>query len=130
MVQQALGGGVGMASLLRTLPTHADQILHDFETGNVTVKPLTPKLDRLPDTVYQSATRLAVALFAAAMTISAAVSIPEGYRDPMDWVRIGFFFLFTSLAIGGWTVTWWWHWLGRDLRLRVTPLVNLLRRRR
>ncbi|MFK7984627.1 MAG: ABC1 kinase family protein [Sandaracinaceae bacterium] len=130
MVQQALGGGVGMASLLRTLPTHADQILHDFETGNLTVKPQTPKLDKLPDTIYQSATRLAVALFASAMTISATLALPTDYRNPMDWVHIAFFLLFTCFAIGGWTLTWWWHWLGRDFKFRVTPILNLFRRRR
>ena len=129
MVQQALGGGVGVASLLRTMPTHVDQILHDFETGNVQVKPITPKLDKLPDTVYQSATRVAVALFAASMTISAAVSIPAGYESYMDWARIFFFFLFTALAIGGWTVTWWWHWLGRARTFRLAPLLNFFRRR-
>lgn len=128
MLQQALGGGVGVASLLRTIPTHVDQILHDFETGNVQVRPLTPKLDRLPDTLYQSATRLAVALFAASMSICAAVSLPDGYESYMDWARIAFFVLFTTLAIGGWTVTWWWHWLGRERSIRLTPLINLLRR--
>jgi ubiquinone biosynthesis protein len=130
LVQQALGGGVGMASLLRTIPTHLDQILHDFETGNVQVKPITPKLDKLPDTLYQSATRVAVALFAASMSICAAVCLPDEYDGAMDWVRILFFLLFTTLAIGGWTVTWWWHWLGRVRTLRVSPLLRLLRRQR
>lgn len=130
MVQQALGGGVGVASLLRTVPTHVDQILHDFETGNVQVKPITPKLDKVPDTIYQSATRLAVALFAASMTVSAAVSMPDGYESYMDWVRIAFFLLFTTLAIGGWTVTWWWHWLGRGRSIRLAPLLNFIRRNR
>lgn len=130
MLQQALGGGVGVASLLRTVPTHVDQILHDFETGNVQVKPITPKLDKLPDTLYQSATRLAVALFAASMSVSAAVSLPAGYAGYMDWARIALFFLFTTLAIGGWTVTWWWHWLGRGRSIRLTPLLRLFRRTR
>ena len=130
MVQQALGGGVGMASLLRTVPTHVDQILHDFETGNVQVRPITPKLDKLPDTLYQSATRIAVALFAASMTVSAAVSMPDGYESYMDWIRIAFFLLFTTLAIGGWTVTWWWHWLGRGRSIRLAPLLKLIRRSR
>ncbi len=130
MVQQALGGGVGAASLLRTLPTHLDQILHDFETGNLIVNPRTPTLDKLPDTLHQSATRIAVALFAASMTIASAVSIPAGYEGYMDWARIAMFMLFTSLAIGGWTVTWWWHWLGRGVTLKLTPILNLLRRRR
>ncbi len=130
MLQQALGGGVGVASLLRTVPTHVDQILHDFETGNVQVRPITPKLDKLPDTLYQSATRLAVALFAASMSICAAVSLPDGYEGYMDWARIAFFLLFTTLAIGGWTVTWWWHWLGRGRSIRLTPLLKLFRRTR
>ncbi len=130
LVQQALGGGVGLASLLRTVPTHVDQILHDFETGNVQVKPITPFLDRLPDTLYQSATRLAVALFAASMSVCAAVSLPDGYEGYMDWARIALFMLFTTLAIGGWTVTWWWHWLGRGRSLRLAPLLKLFRRSR
>jgi ubiquinone biosynthesis protein len=130
LVQNALGGGVGVASLLRTVPTHVDQILHDFETGNVAVRPLTPKLDKLPDTLYQSATRLAVALFAASMSICAAVSIPSEYDGIMDWIRIFFFLLFTTLAVGGWTVTWWWHWLGRGRSFRLTPLLNFFRRSR
>lgn len=130
MIQEALGGGIGMASLLRTVPTHVDQILHDFETGNLQVKPITPKLDRLPDTVYQSATRLAVALFAASMSICSAMVVPEGYEEYMDWARIALFVMFTTLAIGGWTVTWWWHWLGRGRTLKLSPLLKLFRRGR
>lgn len=130
MVQQALGGGVGAASLLRTLPTHLDQILHDFETGNLIVNPKTPTLDKLPDTLHQSATRIAVALFAASMTVASAVSIPDRYDGYMDWARIGMFVIFTSFAFGGWTVTWWWHWLGRGLTLKLTPILNFFRRRR
>ena len=130
MVQQALGGGVGAASLLRTLPTHVDQILHDFETGNMIVNPVTPTLDKIPDTLHQSATRIAVALFASAMTVASAVSIPDGYEGYMDWARIGMFVIFTSMAIGGWTVTWWWHWLGKGVTLKLTPILNFFRRRR
>ena len=130
MVQQALGGGVGAASLLRTLPTHVDQILHDFETGNLIVNPKTPVLDRLPDTIYQSTTRIAVAFFAASMTVSSAVSIPENYEGYMDWARIAMFLLFTSLAIGAWTLSWWWHWLGKGRSLKLAPILNFFRRRR
>jgi len=130
LVQQALGGGVGAASLLRTLPTHVDQILHDFETGNVIVKPITPDLDKLPDTVYQSATRIAVALFASSMTIASAVSIPDGYEGYMDWARIAMFMVFTSFAIASWSVTWWWHWLGKERSLKLAPILDFFRRRR
>ena len=129
MLQRALGGGVGMASLVRTLPTHLDQILHDFETGNLQIRPQTPKLDRLPDVVYQSATRSAVALFAAAMTVAGAVALPAGHEAPMDWVRIALSVVLFGSATVGWTVTWWWHWLGRDWSLRLTPLLRFFRRR-
>jgi ubiquinone biosynthesis protein len=130
LVQQALGGSLGAMSLLRTLPTHVDQILHDFETGNLQVRPLTPSLDRLPDILYQSATRSAVALFAASMTVAAAMALPAGYSEPMEQVRIALAVLLGLLAAGGWTVTWWWHWLGRQRTLRLTPLLRLFRRGR
>jgi hypothetical protein len=48
----------------------------------------------------------------------------------MDWIRIAFSLLFTTLAIGGWTDTWWWHWLGRARSIRLAPLLKLIRRSR
>lgn len=130
MVQHALGGATGVASLLRTVPTHVDQILHDLETGNVQVRPVTPKLDQLPDRVHQSATRIAVAIFAAAMSICAAVVVPDSFVHWMAWLKVVLFVTFFASAIAGWFVTWWWHWLGGGRTLRLAPIVNLFRRSR
>ena len=128
MVQNALGGATGMASLLRTVPTHVDQILHDMETGNVHVRPILPKLDQLPDRVHDSATRIAVAVFAASMSICAAIMVPDAANHVFDYIKIFLFFVAFSASIGGWFVTWWWHWLGRGIHLRLTPLLRFFRR--
>ncbi len=131
MVQQALGGATGAVSLLRTVPTHLDQILHDLETGNVQVRPITPRLDLLPDRVHDGATRIAVALFAASMSLCAAITVPERWVDPVfDSLKIGLFAVAFTAALAGWFVTWWWHWLGRGLNLRVGPLFRFFRRGR
>lgn len=129
MVENALGGATGAASLLRTVPTHLDQILHDFQTGNLQVRPITPRLDQLPDRIHDSATRIAVSIFAASMSIGAGLVVPTGWATPIEWLRIALFLAFFVSAISGWVVTWFWHWLGRGLSLRLTPLLNLFRRR-
>jgi ubiquinone biosynthesis protein len=130
VVENALGGATGAASLLRTVPTHVDQILHDFQTGNLQVRPITPKLDQLPDRIHDSATRIAVSIFAASMSIGAGLVVPTGWETPIELLRIALFLAFFVSAISGWVVTWFWHWLGRGLSLRVSPFLNLFRRRR
>lgn len=129
MLQQALGGATGIASLIRTVPTHLDQILHDVETGNVQIRPLTPKLDLLPDRVHNSASRIGVAIFSAAMTVSAAVVVPDDWTRPMQWVKLALFVGFSTVATVGWTAMWWWHFLGQGKRLRLAPLIQFFRRR-
>jgi ubiquinone biosynthesis protein len=128
MIHHVVGGATGVVSLLRTLPTHIDQILHDMETGNVHVRPILPKLDELPDRVHDSATRIAVAIFAASMSVCAAIMVPDGWERVFDWIKIALFFVAFTAAIAGWTVTWWWHWLGRGIRLRLTPVFRFFRR--
>jgi len=130
IVENALGGATGAASLLRTVPTHVDQILHDFQTGNVQVRPITPRLDQLPDRIHDSATRIAVSIFAASMSIASALVVPTGWETPIEWLRIALFLAFFVSAISGWVVTWFWHWLGRGLTLRLSPVMSLFRRRR
>ncbi len=131
MLQHALGGATGVASLLRTMPTHLDQILHDMETGNVQVRPIMPKLDALPDRLHDSATRVAVAIFSASMSICAAIMVPDRW-DATNWyfdaIKIALFFVAFTAAVSGWIVTWWWHWLGRGINLRLTPLLRFFRR--
>jgi ubiquinone biosynthesis protein len=128
LLESTLGGATGIASLMRTVPTHVDQILHDFETGNVQVRPILPKLDQLPDRVHDSATRIAVSIFAASMSIAAAVVLPDDWLTIMHDVKLFFFAVFFVCALSGWTVVWFWHWLGRGFNLRLSPLLQFFRR--
>lgn len=128
LLQHALGGATGMASLTRTLPTHLDQILHDIETGNVQVRPVTPVLDQLPNRVHESATRIAVAVFAASMSICAAIVVPDDFGHWMSFMKALLFLAFFVSALAGWFVTWWWHWLGGGFSVPVAKFLSLLRR--
>ncbi len=128
MVTEALGGATGMMSLARTLPTHFDQILHDLETGNLQVRPRMPELERLPDLLHDSATRIGVAVFAASMSIASAMVVPDGYEHPMEWVKVALFFVFAISAVAGWAVVWFWHWLGRGVNLPIGALLSFFRR--
>lgn len=127
-ITEALGGATGMLSLARTLPTHLDQILHDLETGNVQVRPRMPELEQLPSLLHDSATRIGVAVFAASMSIASAMVVPDAYEHPMQWVKLGLFFVFGLSAIAGWVVVWFWHWLGRGFSLPIGGILRLLRR--
>lgn len=126
MVEQAFNGVSGMGSMIRDLPGQVDQLLHDVETGNLQIRATTPELDRLPKLVFSAASRLSMALFAASMSISAALLLPN---DPTAVGGIPI--LSTSLivlAVVGWFVLWWWHFLGQGRPIRVSPALRLLQR--
>ncbi len=129
MLQQALGGATGIASLVRTVPTHLDQILHDLETGNVQVRPLMPVLDTLPDRLHQSASRLGVAIFAASMSVAGVLALPDALTRPLEWAKLALALALGALAVTGWTTAWWWHFIGQGKRLRLAPIIQLFRRR-
>jgi len=132
LVTQALGGATGAASLLRTVPTHVDQILHDFETGNIQIRPMVPKLDLIPDRIHDGSSRIALALFAAASSVSAAIALPGPWTGAWgswtDWLRLAFFLAALAASTGAWITAWWWHWLGRGQRVRLGPFVRFFRR--
>ena len=48
LLGEMLGEGGSMASMLRTVPGQIDQLLHDFESGHLQLRALTPELDELP----------------------------------------------------------------------------------
>lgn len=132
LVTQALGGATGVASLLRTVPTHVDQILHDFETGNIQIRPMVPKLDLIPDRIHDGSSRVGLAIFAGATTVCAGLALPAPWTGEWgswtDWLRLLFFFVSLTASAAGWTMMWWWHWLGRGQRVRLEPFLRFFRR--
>ena len=102
------------------------QVLHDLETGNVQVRALTPGLTEVAPTLHQVGSRLCMALFAAAMSICAALLLPQ---DPTTVWGVPLLSVFCLLmAVVCWTVLWWWHWIGTGRPVKLTPLIKLFKR--
>lgn len=119
--------GVGIfGGLLRELPGHIDQVLHDVETGNLQVRSVTPELDRLPNMLHTVGSRLTMAMFSASTTVSAALLLPD---DPTTVGGVPWLSVALMLLSGlGWTVLWWWHFVGAGKKIRVGPVLGFLQR--
>lgn len=125
MLQEALTGVTGVGSLIRHLPGQLDQVLHDVETGNLQVRAMTPTLDQAVPMLHQMASRVSMALFAGSMSLCAAVLLPN---DPTTVWKIPILsVLCILLAVAGWTVLWWWHFVGTG-KARISPLVKFFKR--
>jgi len=115
----------GLGSMLRTVPGQVDQLLHDFETGNLMVRAMTPELDELPRRLHALGGRLTLAAFASATTIATAIAVPES-TESLPRLLTASVLGFSALA--SWTSLLAWHWFGRGKPLRLAPLVKLFRR--
>jgi ubiquinone biosynthesis protein len=115
----------GIGSMLRTVPGQVDQLLHDFETGNIMVRAVTPGLDEVPGRLHALGGRLTLAAFASATTIAAAIAVPETTGSVPRMVAAS---VLGVSALAGWTILLAWHWFGRGKPLRLTPLVKFFRR--
>ncbi|MBC7171936.1 MAG: AarF/ABC1/UbiB kinase family protein, partial [Polyangiaceae bacterium] len=77
LVREVFGEVTGLGATLRTLPEQLDQVLHDFETGNIQVRALTPELDAMTTVVHQLGGRLVLGFFAMSMTLATVGVIPD-----------------------------------------------------
>lgn len=126
LLQEAMGGVTGVGSLIRHLPGQLDQVLHDVETGNLQVKAITPRLDALTPMLHQVGSRLTLALFASAMSLCAAVLLPN---DPTTVYNVPLLSVFCIvMAVAAWTILWWWHFVGKGKRLRIQPWIDFFNR--
>ncbi|MCW5890317.1 MAG: AarF/ABC1/UbiB kinase family protein [bacterium] len=125
ILSDAMSGASGVGSLLRGLPAQMEQLLADVERGNLQVRAVSPGLDELPLRVHQLASRLSLTGFAAALSVCAAIVLPDALG--LDLRSALFVFCF-AMAVVGWTTLWWWHVLGRGRPVRVGGLLKLFRR--
>ena len=58
---ETLGEGSSIASMLRQVPDQVDQLLHDFESGHLQLRVLTPELDPQPDRLHALGGKLSLA---------------------------------------------------------------------
>jgi ubiquinone biosynthesis protein len=114
-----------LGAMAMRFPEQAAQLLHDLETGNLQVRAMTPELDALPALLHQAAGRLALALFALAMTLCCALVLPE---HAPHWSQIALSVALGLTAASAWSITFWWHVVGRGKPLKLAPLIRLFRR--
>ena len=125
LVRELLGEATGFGATLRTLPDQLNQMLHDFDTGNIQIRAVTPELDLLPATLHQVGSRIVLGMFAVSMTLATAVVLPDNTAQTL---RVLLAVCTALLATGSWTILFWWHWVGRGKPVRLTPLLRFFRR--
>ena len=111
--------------MLRTVPGQIDQLMHDFETGNIMVRAVTPELDDIPRHLHALGGRLSLAAFASATTIATAIAVPETTESKPRMVTAA---VLALAAVGELERLFAWHWFGPASRCRVTPLLRFFRR--
>jgi ubiquinone biosynthesis protein len=125
LLQNLAGEATELAALVARLPAQLDQVLHDVETGNLQVRALTPALDEMPALLHQMSGRIGLTAFAFAMTLCAALVLPQG--EP-HWARVTLALACVLAAASAWTLLFWWHVMGRGKPLRLAPILRLFRR--
>ncbi len=115
----------GIGSMLRTVPGQVDQLLHDFETGNIMVRAVTPELDEVPRRLHALTGRLTLAAFASATTIATAIAVPEDTTSKLRMVTAA---VLALAAVISWGVLFVWHLFGGGKPLKVKPLLRYFRR--
>jgi ubiquinone biosynthesis protein len=115
----------GIGSMLRTVPGQIDQLMHDFETGNIMVRAVTPQLDDVPRRLHALGGRLTLAAFASATTIATAIAMPETTASTPRMLTAA---VLAFAAIASWGTLLVWHWFGHGRPMRLTPLLRFFRR--
>ncbi len=125
LLRDALGDAGSLGHTLRSLPAQLDQVLHDFQTGNIQVRALTTELDELPSLVHQHASRTVLAMFAGSLALACALLVPSGLTH---WIPATLAVFCGVSSTISWLVLFSWHFLGRGKPMRVTPFLRFLRR--
>lgn len=122
---EMMSEATGLGSMLRTVPGQIDQLMHDFETGNIMVRAVTPELDELPKRLHALGGRISLAAFASATTIATAIAVPETTESTPRLVTAA---VLAFSAVTGWVTLLAWHWFGQGKPMRLTPLLRFFRR--
>ncbi len=125
LFKEVLGEASTLGSMVRRLPTQIDQLMHDFETGNLQLRAVTPELDALPALLHQGTSRIVLALFASAMTLCSSLVLPD--HQP-HWIQLSLSVASGLCGAGAWIILLGWHVLGRGKPVKLTPWVRMFKR--
>jgi len=122
---EMMSEATGVGSMLRTVPGQIDQLMHDFETGNIMIRAVTPELDELPRRLHALGGRVTLAAFASATTIATAIVMPETSESTPRLLTAA---VLAFAAVTGWVTLFAWHWFGQGKPMKLAPLVRFFRR--
>ena len=128
----ALQTSMALSGFVSKLPEQLDQVLMDLEGGNLAITMRNDALDNVGQHLNTLGTRVFLGIVSAGLAVSAAILLRdlnvELWGAPLK-VLVGVFCA-TSATI----LFWWalgWHIVGGkdSTKLRISPLMRLLRRR-
>ena len=131
IMQGMMSSAMGLSGFLTEVPQQLDQVLMDLEGGNLTIRVENPGLDEVGRHLNTLGTRLFLGIIAAGLGVSSAILLV-----PHDTEIFGIslmLLLGIACALFGLLFFWWalsWHVVGgsRDSKLRIGPLMRLMRR--
>ncbi len=131
LVQSAVNTAVGFSGFVTQVPQQLDQVLMDLESGNLTITVRNESLDQMGTHLNTLGTRLFLGVIASGMAVVAALLIRT--HDVSIFGVSLMLILGIMAAISASTLFWWalgWHVVGsgKGRKLRLAPLMRLLRR--
>lgn len=132
VLQGAMSSAMGLSGFLTQVPQQLDQVLMDLEGGNLTIAIKNPAMDDLGKHLNTLGTRLFLGIMASGLSVTSAILLVPHDLEVQGDISVGFV---VGLVLAGFATLffWWaltWHVVGgtASSKLRLGPLVRLLRR--
>ncbi len=131
LVQGVVQGAFGLSGLLTQVPQQLDQVLTDLEQGNLQIQLRHAVLDDIGKLMNTLATRVFLGIIAAGLTVAAALLLRDMQLQIYETSVVHILGVVCALQAFGFF--WWalgWHVVGGggSTKLRLGPLMRLLRR--
>ncbi len=131
VLQGVLSGAMSLGGFLRDVPQQLDQVLMDLESGTVAVNVKHRQLDALGTHLSALGTRLCLGMLGSALVLGACVMLAQLDYRPGDFPLLlvaALLALFVAVGVGAAALLWPFL-TPRARRVRVSPFLNLLRRK-
>ena len=124
---------MGLTGFLNQVPQHLDQILMDLEGGNLVITVANPGLDDVGKHLNTLGTRLFLGIIASGLAISGAVLLSRFddvmvFGDVSVLLLLGVTCVLIAILFFWWALSWHIIGSGQSNKLRLAPLMKLLRR--
>ena len=132
VAQTAVQTAIGLSGFLTQVPQQLDQVLTDLEQGNLELRVRHPVLDDIGKLLNTLATRVFLGVIAAGLTVAAALLLRDVSYTVFETRVVEIIGLVCALQ--AFLFFWWalgWHVVGGggSTKLRLGPLMRLLRRK-